>query len=356
MGASALVADAVGTCGTVAIGAAVGSTCTAGRERCQGRVCHCQSHRPCQGQCCSKEELDAGVLIEGFVHEAEVPRGILGTFTDNEAVIGLRSNTLPYVQAIGRRVPPPDIANANPVWSSMLSAAQKALWNTPASQPDARQALGNKVAVHPDSPAQSAVGSARGSREMLGEGIVFDRYTFVDFPFFLPGVGLGDDVIVAFGVRTVLRLPMIGASNAQLDFDVLGTVQVPLRRLLEAEQPAEVCVPIVPKGDSLPQIACISLTVCASEMVVCRSYGAGMGSPSVWPAMADESQPQPPLVCKQEKLIMDKDMSDLMHCGNLAEHGIHALEEQMVRLQRSPEQGLQAPRGQLLGNGSRGSG
>jgi len=172
---------------------------------------------------------------------------------------------------------------------------------------------------------------------MLGEGLVFDRYTFLDFPFMLPGVGIGDDVVVAFGVRTVLRLPLFGASNAPLDFDVLGTVQVPLRRLLEADQPAEICVPIVPRGESLPQVACVSLSVAASEMVVCQSYRSGadsLGSTSMRVPKLAQSLPSP---CKQERLIMDKDMTDLVHCGNIAEHGIHALDDHLHRLRKQPE-------------------
>merc|ERR1712046_467843 len=110
---------------------------------------------------------------------------------------------------------------------------------------------------------------------LLGEGIPFDRCAFMNFPFVLQGMSMADDVIIAFGVRTVMRIPMLGVSNAPLNFDILGTVNVPLQKLLHATCPVEVSVPILPRGETLPQVAYVSLTLRASEMVVLQSYRSG---------------------------------------------------------------------------------
>jgi hypothetical protein len=106
----------------------------------------------------------------------------------------------------------------------------------------------------------------------LGEGIFFDRYTFRDFPFAMPDVALDDMVFVAFGVRTSITIPFLGVSSAPLDFDELGTVSIPLKNLLESHQPVQVCIPIVPKGESLRQVVCVSMSFRGIEMMACKSY------------------------------------------------------------------------------------
>eukprot|EP00927_Polykrikos_kofoidii_P018718 TRINITY_DN18707_c0_g1_i1.p1 TRINITY_DN18707_c0_g1~~TRINITY_DN18707_c0_g1_i1.p1 ORF type:complete len:412 (-),score=43.98 TRINITY_DN18707_c0_g1_i1:322-1557(-) len=365
MGAT-LTAEAVTTCGPLAAGAVVGSVCTSSWDRCSDRVCHCQQGRNCR---CTKDHLnlcafDNGQIltVDGVVHEAEIPRGVLGFFTDNEPVIGVRARTLPFAQAIGQRP-----AEAAQFWPSLPT---RALWgpncdsgNDSACESDPGVApTGLDAAVAPFSSTlrsplmkplqrntgaskggcESGANSARGndtrpSNQILGEGLVFDRYSFFDYPFIMPGLTIHDDLVIAFGVRTVLRIPALGVANAPLDFDVLGSVQVPVRKLLETTSPVEVCIPIIPRGESLRQVACVSLSVGATEMVVATSYGTDGAPPAdamnTWSSRSLEK----PTGCKQERIIFDKDMSDLMHCGNVVEHSMHALEDHMLRLQRRPQ-------------------
>lgn len=317
MGATALVAEVIGTCGSLAAGAAVGSTCTYAHERCGGRVCHCQSGvRPCDGgplQICVVEE-GLGLAVECAVHEAEIPKGVLGLFTDNEPVIGVRTRLLPFAQAIGKHLPKADAA-VSPAWNTYLSRGSD-----------------GGAAGSPAWPSSRSRGEMPNLRSMiLGEGLQFEKYSFSSFRIILPDMSMGDDVVIGFGVRTVLRVPILGIASAPLDFDVLGAVQVPLRKLLQAPQPLEVCVPIVPKGESLQQVVVVSMTVHATEAVVCHSYRAS-NAVAQYPAEFDTAY-------SHDRLILDKGISDLMHCGNAAEHGIHVLDDQLQRMSRRQRDG-----------------
>jgi len=224
MGASALAAEAGAVCVPLALGAALGSTCARTQESCGSRVCHLGGSRGSKaGDCSAGCQVCVGVCggggaptftVVGTVHEAEVPEGVVGVFTENEAVIGVRALALPYVQAIGKDAGP----------------------------------------VKDRSPA--AAGAANKPRTLISLGALpaTRRYVFSDFLFTLPGVGSCDDVVVAFGTRTVFRLPVIGASSVPLDFNVLGHVRLPLVEVLQVDAPVEVCVPIQVTGESLSQV------------------------------------------------------------------------------------------------------
>jgi len=218
MGAAALTADLAGVCVPLAVGSAVGSSCAALHERCGHRVCVMDASAAARLRCadagCASTELPFAVM--GVVHTVHVVRGVVGTFTDNEPVLGVRARTLPYTQAIGRQM------------------REK---GSPAA---GRYSKGREVA--------------------LGDAPLHDTYTFDNFLFLLPGMQMQDEVVIAFGTRTVVRLPLLGASNAPLDFDVLGSTSMPLMRLLQSSQPVEVAVPIQPRGESLPQVARAALT------------------------------------------------------------------------------------------------
>lgn len=153
--------------------------------------------------------------VVGVVHGVEVVKGIVGVFTANEPVVAVRAHTLPYMQAIGKQAP--------------LTRAEDPLMGK----------LGSEPAVQ--------------------------RYTFGDWFFVLPEMSLHDEVIVAFGTRTVLRLPLWRASNAQLDFNTLGTVSVPLGQLLQSSQPVEIAVPIKSDLQLLQHVARASLTFMAGD-------------------------------------------------------------------------------------------
>lgn len=212
-----LASEAVGTCGAFAAGASAASACAFAKAECHGRICHVgpgEEVPVCAGAgCIIEQELN----ISGVVHSVELPQGILGSFKNNEPVIGFRAHTLPYVQAIGEQ----------PI-QAQLPARMLGLGAAPAS-------------------------------------CVCD---FNNFPFVLPKVRPSDDVSIAFGTRTVLKLSFWGAArmeSAPLDFTVLGEVHLPLRRILCVAQPAEVCVPITPSGESLPHVARVRLTLSVAE-------------------------------------------------------------------------------------------
>jgi len=227
MGAAALSADISNVCVPLALGSAVGSSCAALHDRLSQRVCVVDG-LPSSGLRCSSagcggaSELPFAVM--GVVHDVQLVKGVVGTFTDNEPVVGVRARTLPYAQAIGRPAP---------------------------------------------------------GQEPRDKQLPLQTYTFGHFPFLLPGMLAEDEVVVAFGTRTVVRLPLLGASNAPLNFDVLGSASVPLARLLQSAQPVEVGVPIHPRGESLPQVARASLTF----RVAPQSLAAG----PVLPAAADDT-------------------------------------------------------------------
>ena len=195
MGAAALAPEVLGSCGPLAVGVAAGtacgSACALSREHCRGRVCHCRQRGACarSAACLSGAQLLGPEFdVSGQVLSVELPRGVLGVLTDNEPVVGVRAGTLPYSQAIGRM---------EEGWSAAL------------------------------------VGLAGASAEgaLFGNAPVYDRYTFDGFPFNLRDVSISDEVVIAFGTRTVVRIPLIGAENAPLDFTVLGTAREPLHRL-----------------------------------------------------------------------------------------------------------------------------
>lgn len=205
MGAAALSAEISNVCVPLALGSAVGSSCTAWHDQLSQRVCVVDglsgsALRCTSAGCTTAAELPFAVM--GVVHDVQLVKGVVGTFTDNEPVIGVRARTLPYTQAIGRLVP----------------AQEK------------------------------------------GDALPLQRYAFGNFPFLLPGMQMEDVIVIAFGTRTVVRLPLLGATNAPLNFDVLGTTSMPLGRLLQGSQPVDIGVPIHPHGESLPQVARASLT------------------------------------------------------------------------------------------------
>jgi len=218
-----LASDTVGTCGAFAIGASAASACALAKSECRGRVCHVgpgEETPVCVGSGCIIEQE---LTVSGVVHSVELPRGVLGSFRNNEPVVGIRAHTLPYVQAIGQ-----------PPTEDRLPARILGLGSIPA----------------------------------------FCVCNFNDFPFVLPQVRPSDEVVVAFGTRTVLKLSLWGAArmeSAPLDFSVLGEVCLPLRKILCAGQPAEVCVPITPSGETLPHVARVRLTL---SMAAC-SGGPG---------------------------------------------------------------------------------
>ena len=159
------------------------------------------------------------VLVPGVAHSS--PPG-------NEPVLGIRARTLPYAQAIGRAAPGDE-------GGSVAAALSKLV-------------LGDRAA---ETGAAPSLGSAPARR----------RYTFGDLGFTLPGLALQDDVVVAFGTRTVLRVPLGAAAvaSAPLDFDVLGSVRVPLWKLVNCPQPVELLVPVRLSGEALEQVARASL-------------------------------------------------------------------------------------------------
>lgn len=162
------------------------------------------------------------LTINGAVHSAELPQGVMGIFKHNEPVVGIRAHTLPYTQAIGRS------SSAKPPRGSKATWAALGFQLRPDGPPEGSRFYPAKAAAH---PAQCA---------------------FDDFPFVLPRVRLSERVVVAFGLRTVFRLPLGGAArveSAPLDFNVLGEAEIPLSALLFAAQPVEVCVPIGGMGE-----------------------------------------------------------------------------------------------------------
>lgn len=225
MGAGAIVGDVVATCGPLAIGAAVGSSCTKYGDRCGGRVCHCEEPRRCLQCTCARGCSNAAsdLIIEGTLHFAEVPQGVVGLFSDNELVVGIRAHTLPFIQSVGRHVPTSAL--------SLTRTHERSLWGR------------------------------EGQTVLFGEGLIFEKYVFGDLSLTLPSCSQGDDLVIALGTRTVFQIPFIGVTHAQLDFDILGTVRVPVRAVLQAPQPVEVCIPILPHGEGLPQVGCVSLTM-----------------------------------------------------------------------------------------------
>mmetsp|Transcript_83070 Transcript_83070/g.240401 ORF Transcript_83070/g.240401 Transcript_83070/m.240401 type:complete len:283 (+) Transcript_83070:73-921(+) len=223
MGAAALAADVGGVCLPLAVGSAVGSACTSAHDRCGQRICVVDGVPRAVYTCAEVTNCSPQLTFTacGCLHDVSVPTGVVGTFTDNEPVLGVRARALPYVQAIGRRPRASDKSAA----SVRLSVA--------------------------------ATGSTWGN--VAGGGVATsERYVFGDLPFALPDVCLQDMVIFAFGTRTVVRLPFF--SNAPLDFDIIGTVRLPLSQLLQASQPVEVLIPIQVPGDLGAHVVRISAT------------------------------------------------------------------------------------------------
>lgn len=231
MGAAALTAEIGNFCVPLAVGSAVGSSCTAWHDQLSQRVCVVDglsgSSLRCKSAGCTASELPFAVM--GMVHDVQLVKGVVGTFTDNEPVIGVRARTLPFTQAIGQ--------------------------------------LG-----HERQPA---------------DGLPLQRYSFGNFPFLLPGMLMEDVVVIAFGTRTVVRLPLIGATNAPLNFDVLGTATVPVGRLVQSAQPVELGVSIQLRGESLPQVARATLTFTVAPQSLAS------------PTAADDTDIVEPEVCMQ---------------------------------------------------------
>lgn len=213
MGAAAVAADVGGVCLPLALGSAVGASCSAAHDRCGQRMCIVEgtpaswTEAPCM-------PVRASFTVAVTMHSVEVVQGVVGSLIDNEPILAVRARALPFVQAVGRRVP-----------------------------------------VRTGSSA-AAAGNSKAS--VLGEMPVFHRYTFGDLQATLPDLSEKDAVIVAFGTRTVLRV--LGAVNAPLDFASLGSIGLELGRLLERPQPVEILVPITPHGESLPQVVRASIS------------------------------------------------------------------------------------------------
>lgn len=287
MGAAALAADASSVCLPLVVGSAVGSACGSAQERCGQRICVVEaplaSASHCAGGTCVAPEAPCTVSVA--VHTAEVVQGVVGRFAGNEPVLGVRARALPYTQAIGRPAGPPD-----------------SLWPAP--------------------PAWGRV---------LGNAPAIQCYVFGDMRFTLPDMLMHDEVVIAFGTRTVLRLPL-GAINAPLDFALLGSVSLRLGRLLESPQPVEVLVPIRPPGESLPQVARVSLSFRTATASPAAAQGAvaplASGTTAVAPGAAAGHG-----FCMAE---------DLRPCDTAdVEHEIRALEEQLRRLKALPLAGTQ---------------
>mmetsp|Transcript_114850 Transcript_114850/g.245190 ORF Transcript_114850/g.245190 Transcript_114850/m.245190 type:complete len:299 (-) Transcript_114850:107-1003(-) len=246
MGAAALIADAGSVCLPLALGTAVGSAWTSAQERCGQRICVVGAvPMRCTDIACMAPKAIFAVSV--MVHDADVVQGVIGTFQDNEPVIGIRAQTLPYTQAIGHR------AAAGWQWEQQQCELP---------MPERSMA------------ARLLFGGGASWTAALGDTPAFDTYSFSDFHFTLPGMSLKDEVVVAFGVRTVVRVPVLwGASNAPLDFNVLGTIGVALEQLLHSPQPVKVLVPIHRAGEPLPHMVRTSLTfrVAPSEQVVAPS-------------------------------------------------------------------------------------
>lgn len=238
MGASALVADASSVCLPLVVGTAVGSTWTSTQERCGQRICVVEAvPMRCVDMACVAPEAIFAVSV--VVHDVDVVEGVIGTFKDNEPVIGVRARTLPYTQAIGHR--------ASAGWQRQRRQRDQ----QPQSEGDAGRSTAAKLLL----------GGGAGRAAALGNAPNFDTYAFGDFQFTLPGMSLKDEIVMAFGVRTVVRVPLLwGASNAPLDFNILGTVSVGLEQLLHSPQPVEVLVPIHRVGESLPHVVRTSVT------------------------------------------------------------------------------------------------
>mmetsp|Transcript_56270 Transcript_56270/g.163124 ORF Transcript_56270/g.163124 Transcript_56270/m.163124 type:complete len:315 (-) Transcript_56270:152-1096(-) len=221
MGAAALAADIGGVCVPLAVGSAVGSACTATHERCGQRICVVEGVPGAVALCaevatCSPHRT---FTVAGVAHSVSVANGIVGTFTGNEPVLGVRARTLPFVQALGK---PAD------------------------RRPTRRGAAGLLAAVGLlSSPQANESAAGAGSDAEMVEPL--RKYTFSDLRFALPDLCMDDVVVIAFGTRTVVALPFF--ANAPLDFDILGTTEVPLRELLQSpRQPVEVTVPLAGVG------------------------------------------------------------------------------------------------------------
>jgi len=191
----------------LALGSAVGANCYAAHDRCSQRICVVEgaaaswTEAPCM-------PARASCTVTVTMHTAEVVQGVVGSLTDNEPILAVRARALPFVQAVGRRVP---------------------------------GRTGSSV---------TAAGNSKAG--VLGEMPIFHRYTFGDLQTTLLDLSEKNEVIVAFGTRTVLRV--LGAVNAPLDFASHGSIGLELGRLLERPQPVEILVPIMPRGESLPQV------------------------------------------------------------------------------------------------------
>jgi len=218
MGAAAVAADMGGVCLPLALGSAVGASCSAAHARCGQRICVVEGNAATwtEAPCIP---VRASCTVTVTMHAVEVVQGVVGSLTDNEPILAVRSRALPFVQAVGRRVP--------------------------------------------GRTGSSATVTSKAS--VLGEMPIFHRYTFGDLQATLPDLSEKDEVIMAFGTRTVLRA--FGAVNASLDFKSLGSIGLELGRLLERPQPLEILVPITPHGESLPQVVRASISFQISGVI-----------------------------------------------------------------------------------------
>jgi len=237
MGA-AVGAEIGGICLPLVVGGAVGSSCSLAHDRCSQRICVVEGRKVstlCVEVASCSPELT--FMVNGEVHSASVVQGVVGVFQDNEPVVGIRARALPYVQAIGKPAP-----------------EEQRLWAARQLFTSATASAGGSAGGGP-----GASGFAGSVPDAVGQGPAVCRFSFDNLSFALPGLSMHDQVIISFGTRTVLRLPFW--TNAPLDFDVLGTMQVPLWQLLQSQQPVEVLVPIQPRGETLTHVARVSLTL-----------------------------------------------------------------------------------------------
>lgn len=224
MGAAALAADVGSVCVPLVVGGTVGSAVASTHERCGQRICVVEG-APTVAALCKEVATCTPELtfpVRGCVHSAQASSGVVGIFRDNEPVVAVRARTLPYFQAIGHSSPD----------RPHLSWAARQFFPSGHIARDERMAISKSPSLC--------------------------KFDFDDFVFTLPGLSMHDNVVVAFGTRTVVRLPFF--SNAPLDFDVLGTMQIPLWQLLQTSQPSDLLVPIQAPGDQPTSVARISLS------------------------------------------------------------------------------------------------
>jgi len=268
----------------LAVGSAMGSACTSAHDRCGQRICVVDGVPRAVYTCAEVTNCapHLTLTVTGALHDVLIPSGVIGTFVDNEPVLGVRARMLPYVQAVGRQ--------------GAETVARAERWPRASS---------------------STAHQRGGSDTTSGEPRRMRRYVFSDLPFALPDLCAQDLVIIAFGTRTVVRLPFF--SNAPLDFDVVGAIEMPVFELLRAPQPLEIEIPIQPRGEASMQVV---TSVTFQVVSLDETQGRDLASePAIPPASCSRGHAAP-LRC--ESADVDKE--------------IEALEKQLRVLRGAQEQ------------------